>query len=170
FIKSADKLFGPITTLRHPGQPVRHIPWTAFTINATDWECVNAVRIIVSNANNIQHLFSQNNHPSLWHAIPAFEDLLTTWEEKCALDKYVPYRQAIECGLDKLKKYYHKFDQKDVYILVLVLHPYYKLTYIKMAWGGLDEQRKEIAAGNPHTRDWHDDALKVVEKMMQDYW
>ena len=30
----------------------------------------------------------------------------------------------------------------------LVLHPYYKLAYIKIAWGGPEEQADEIAAGN----------------------
>ncbi|KAH7904966.1 hypothetical protein BJ138DRAFT_1118908 [Hygrophoropsis aurantiaca] len=59
---------------------------------------------------------------------------------------------------------------KAVYILALVLHPYYKLAYIKMPWGGPEEQEQERAPGNPHAKDWYDEALKVVEKMMADYW
>lgn len=45
-----------------------------------------------------------------------------------------------------------------------VLHPYYKLAYIKHAWGGPEEKEAEIAAGNPHAKDWQDEALKIVEK------
>jgi hypothetical protein len=45
-----------------------------------------------------------------------------------------------------------------------VLHPYYKLTYIKLAWGGPDEQAAEIAAGNCEARDWQDEAKQIVEK------
>jgi hypothetical protein len=45
-----------------------------------------------------------------------------------------------------------------------VLHPYYKLTYIKHAWGGADEKEAEIEAGNLDAKDWQDEALKIVEK------
>ena len=76
----------------------------------------------------------------------------------------------IQKGLTKIGKYYSKFDEKPVYILTLVLHPYYKLDYIKMAWGGPEEKRKEVEAGNPFMKDWHDEALKVVEDTMQAYW
>ena len=44
-----------------------------------------------------------------------------------------------------------------------VLHPYYKLAYIKHAWGGPEEQAKEQAAGNYDAKDWQDEARKVVE-------
>lgn len=88
-------------------------------IKASDWERVNDAWSIVSDANNIQHLFSSVSHPVLWRAIPAFEALQTAWEEKRAMNKYRMYADAIECGLEKLRKYYHKFDEKDVYILAL---------------------------------------------------
>ena len=45
-----------------------------------------------------------------------------------------------------------------------MLHPYYKLAYIKLAWGGPVEQAAEIAAGNPDAKNWQADAKKVVEK------
>lgn len=48
-------------------------------------------------------------------------------------------------------------------ISIVVLHPYYKLDYIKLTWGGAEEQAKERAAGNVNARNWQDDALKVVE-------
>ena len=84
--------------------------------------------------------------------------------------------------LDKLKKYYDKFDEKPAYILALstlitlspygkvltvmitVLHPYYKLDYIKHAWGGEMEQKEQQAAGNFAAKNWHDEALKIFEQ------
>jgi len=45
-----------------------------------------------------------------------------------------------------------------------VLHPYYKLAYIKLAWGGAEEQATEIEAGNFDAKDWQDEARKIVEK------
>ena len=52
----------------------------------------------------------------------------------------------------------------------IVLHPYYKLDYIKLAWGGAEEQAKERAAGNRNAKNWHDKALQVIENTMQEYW
>jgi hypothetical protein len=45
-----------------------------------------------------------------------------------------------------------------------VLHPYYKLAYIKLAWGGPDEQATGIAEGNPYAKDWQDEAKQIVER------
>jgi hypothetical protein len=47
---------------------------------------------------------------------------------------------------------------------ILVLHPYYKLAYIKLAWGGEEEQAAERAAGNRYAKNWQDEARKVVER------
>jgi hypothetical protein len=52
-------------------------------------------------------------------------------------------------------------------ILFIVLHPYYKLAYIKLAWGGPDEQAEEIALGNLDAKDWQDEAKKIVEKTVR---
>ena len=51
-----------------------------------------------------------------------------------------------------------------------VLHPYYKLNYIKMAWEGPEEQAKELTTGNQNAMNWHDEALQIVERTMQEYW
>jgi hypothetical protein len=44
-----------------------------------------------------------------------------------------------------------------------VLHPYYKLSYIKHAWGGEEEEEAEIAAGNINAKNWQAEAWKIVE-------
>jgi hypothetical protein len=44
-----------------------------------------------------------------------------------------------------------------------VLHPYYKLQYIKLAWGGQKEQAEEHAAGNKNVKNWQDEAQKILE-------
>ncbi|KAG2748668.1 hypothetical protein P692DRAFT_201671844, partial [Suillus brevipes Sb2] len=155
FINTADELFGPITTIRCPGLGSKHIPWTAFSFTSADWERVEDMRIIIStDANEIQQYFSSEHQLTLWRAIPAFKELLTAWERKWDMPKYVLYKAAIEKALDKVGKYYRKMDDKPVYVLVLVLHPYYKLEYIKITWGGPEEQEQECAAGNPSARDW----------------
>ena len=39
-----------------------------------------------------------------------------------------------------------------------------------MVWGGAEEQKREQEAGNQHAKNWHDEAIKVVEKTMEEYW
>ena len=39
-----------------------------------------------------------------------------------------------------------------------------------MAWGGPEEQEKECAAGNPNAKNWYDEALKIIECTIQEYW
>jgi len=119
----------------------------------------------------------------LWRALPVLEELLTTWEDKQNLDHFALYKDAIDARLSKLRKYYLRIDTKPVFILalgmffvsplastlclcllIIVLHPYYKLNYIKLSWGGAEEQATERLEGNPWAKNWQDEALKVVEK------
>ncbi|KIK94158.1 hypothetical protein PAXRUDRAFT_143491 [Paxillus rubicundulus Ve08.2h10] len=87
-----------------------------------DWEHINNTHIIISDANNIQHYFSYELQPVLWHAIPAFEELHMALEAKHDVPKYVLLREAIEHGLTKVGKYYNKFDDKPVYVHVGTQH------------------------------------------------
>ena len=115
------------------------------------------------------------------------------WKKKCDASKYSLYKNGFMNSLRKLGKYYSQLDEKPCFILALgkdcclivyaytnetfvVLHPYYKLTYIKISWGDPDKQATEITKGNLAVKDWHNEARKVVEDivsslffLMQDY-
>jgi hypothetical protein len=43
-------------------------------------------------------------------------------------------------------------------------HSYYNLDYIKLRWGGAEEQGKKYAAGNKDAKNWQDKACKVIKK------
>ena len=45
----------------------------------------------------------------------------------------------------------------------IVLHPYFKLAYIEIAWGGAAEQEAERKAGDPFAKNWQDEARKILE-------
>jgi len=45
----------------------------------------------------------------------------------------------------------------------IALHPYYKLAYIELAWGGAKEQEAEYEAGNFKAKNWQDEARKILE-------
>ena len=44
-----------------------------------------------------------------------------------------------------------------------MIHPYYKLMYIKLACGGEKEQFEERAEGNKYVKNWQDEARKILE-------
>ena len=46
---------------------------------------------------------------------------------------------------------------------VPALHPYYKLVYIKLAWGGAKEQEEQLAARNRYAKNWQDEARMTLE-------
>ncbi|KAF8075323.1 hypothetical protein FPV67DRAFT_1408806 [Lyophyllum atratum] len=163
FVSTADTLYGPITVVRCEGRISKKISWSAFTLTDDDWARVAEARDILADSNSVQQYFSSESQPTLWRALPAIEELLTKWEARMNDPKYALYQYAISDGRNKILKYYNKFDAKPVYILALVLHPYYKLDYIELAWGGEEEQKKEIAEGNPFAKNWQDVAQQVVE-------
>ena len=105
------------------------------------------------------------------------------WEKKYDSPKYVLYKDALIDGLGKVGKYYSHLNEKPSFVLALskalkliliskmytnatfiVLHLYYKLTYIKHSWSGPKDQAAEIEAGNPFVKDWKDEAKKIVER------
>ncbi|KAM6504300.1 hypothetical protein JOM56_001243, partial [Amanita muscaria] len=163
FVSHADELFGPITTIRRESQSIKRIKWSAFRLSERDWVHVNDAKVILEDSNRIQQYFSADSNPTLWRALPALEELQTAWEEKRDDLHYAPYQNAIQDGLDKINKYYSRFDEKLAFVLAIVLHPYYKLDYIKVMWGGEEEQQAERLAGNPDVKNWQDEALQIVE-------
>ena len=115
FINLADELFGLITSIQHPAGSNKHIPWTAFSFKAHDWDRVNDMQAVVSDANAIQQIFSHEHQPTLWLAIPTFKELQTAWEEKRNSPRYHQFKDAIDTALTKIGKYYNKFDDKFIY-------------------------------------------------------
>ena len=47
--------------------------------------------------------------------------------------------------------------------LSIVIHPYYKLHWIELHWGGADTQQAEFDHGNYDAKNWVDEAEKIVE-------
>lgn len=100
-----------------------------------NWEQINDVQLIITDANSIQHIFSYQHQATLWHAILAFKELQTAWEAKLTNPQYTLYKDAIQQGLRKIGKYYDKFDDKPVYalalgkLIVLCSHAYTQYLY-----------------------------------------
>ncbi|OJT02272.1 Zinc finger BED domain-containing protein RICESLEEPER 2 [Trametes pubescens] len=170
FVATTDTKFGPITIIRVNGKVTKKIPWSAFRLEDSDWRRVHLCLDILADANRYHQLFSAETVPTIHRVIPALESLCTRWERKLDNVKYAIFHPAIRRGLDKLGKYYNKLDNSDVYVLSLLLHPYYKLSYIETKWGGEKEQEQEIAEGNPNAINWTARARDIVDAAMEEYW
>ena len=111
--------------------------------------------------------------------LPALEDLQTAWEQKRDSPRFELYKDAIEDGLGKLQKYYSCMDYKPSFVLALglfqhcfyppinilfetALHPYYKLDYFQLKWGGAEEQEEELRNGNLNAKKLARRGLKGV--------
>lgn len=146
-----------------------------------------SVLTCMQDANRFHQICSSTRVPTLHQVIPAIESLSSRWEKKSEDADYAIFHSALTCGLDKLTKYYKKFDNTRVYVLSLrksimrssyrpelvywtsltpftVLHPYYKLAYIEQMWGGEEEYQDDLAAGLPGARNWQVYATDIVDK------
>ncbi|KAF9031275.1 hypothetical protein BDZ89DRAFT_948935, partial [Hymenopellis radicata] len=163
FVATADLRFGPMTVIRNEKrQIIKKIPWHACRFEVEDWKRVRDARTILKIANDVQQLFSSELYPDLAKAIPVFEEVMTKWETLLEDDNFALYHPAIQAGIAKMRKYYLKFDQKPAYLMAMFVHPYWKLNYVKMAWGGEKEAKRAKAAGEKNPKDWQAEALKIV--------
>ncbi|EJF60759.1 hypothetical protein DICSQDRAFT_170902 [Dichomitus squalens LYAD-421 SS1] len=170
FVAVADLRFGPITTIRRKGAPPKKIPWSAFMLSDDDWERVNLCGKILEDANSYHQICSTTRSPTLHQVIPTIERLVSKWEKKSQDPDYGLFHDALKAGLSKLDKYYKRLNNADVYILALLIHPYYKFEYIEHQWGGEAEYLADVTAGIPNPRNWVAYAREVVEKAMRKYW
>jgi hypothetical protein len=53
----------------------------------------------------------------LWRALSAIEELQTAWEEKAEDPEFKLYKEALNNGIEKLRKYYNRFDNRPLFVL-----------------------------------------------------
>jgi hypothetical protein len=51
--------------------------------------------------------------------LPALEELQTAWETKCGTPRFTLYKDALSDGLEKVRKYYSRLDEKPNFVLAL---------------------------------------------------
>ena len=49
---------------------------------------------------------------------------------------------------------------------ILALHPYFKLDWIVLHWGGAKEQEQDCAKGDLYAKNWQDEARKILEDLV----
>ncbi len=155
-------------------------------LKSSDWEHVNDTRSILSDADSIQHLFhmktsqpcgmpSQHLKSSRLHGKGSVPRRSMTCTRTLLTVHFRSWASIIPSLTRKMSMFLLLVSFVlvlcDVIMLTncLVLHLYYKLAYIKMAWGGAKEEKRECKAGNLDAKDWHDEALQIVQQTMEEY-
>lgn len=124
------------------------------------WKAANTVVSSTCDWGASNGLGSQMRQP-LFHHVPisdqgltseAQQVLLSVWWEACLhfITQYVFFS-----SITSTRVFWHWFT---------VLHPYFKLAYIEMAWGGAAEQEVEHQKWNIQAKNWHEEAEKVLER------
>ena len=105
-------------------------------------------------SNCIQQYFSSEKQPTLWRALPALEELQTAWEKKSDSPRFALYKDTLNHGLKKLKKYYSRLDEKPSFVLALgTILPSYDLLLTSLF-------TSFTHTTNSHTSSSHGEVLK----------
>ena len=110
---------------------------------------------------------------------------MTAWEAKTksSAPRYAIFADALQAGIDKLNKYYNRFDLNPCIIvnlgtlflmiidltidlIIAALHPYFKLDWIALHWGGAREQERDRAQGDINAKNWQDESRKILENLV----
>ncbi|KAJ7809562.1 ribonuclease H-like domain-containing protein, partial [Mycena olivaceomarginata] len=117
----------------------------ALRLEEEEWERVELFVHILKSAEKAQHAFSADMRSTLHLAIPALEQLHTTWSKRATTAKYARFWSALNEALEKVNEYYEKTSTSNVYTFAMVLDPRKKLAYFTKNW---DKELQAAALAN----------------------
>ncbi|KAJ7900762.1 ribonuclease H-like domain-containing protein, partial [Mycena olivaceomarginata] len=106
----------------------------ALQLEEEEWDRVELFVHILKSAEKAQHAFSADMRSTLHLAIPALEQLHTTWSKRATTVKYARFWSALNEALEKVNEYYEKTSTSNVYTFAMVLDPRKKLAYFTKNW------------------------------------
>ncbi|KAG6863920.1 hypothetical protein C0991_002006, partial [Blastosporella zonata] len=114
-----------------PHSPDAHEP----DVNLTEHDEVGLIRaILVKHANDAQHEFSAEQHPTLQNSLIALESLHSAWDARMKKSAYSRYTSALEAGVEKLATYYDHTLTLHAYTLAMILDPTQKISHFQKQW------------------------------------
>ncbi|KAJ2921481.1 hypothetical protein H1R20_g15613, partial [Candolleomyces eurysporus] len=111
----------------------RDLDLRKFKLTDKEWELVKQLHDTLKVFKMMTLHFSSET-ASLTDVIPAMDQMyseLTTAAKNKEL--HISLRSALSLGVDLLNKYYSLTDESEVYQIAIILHPSYKLCYLKKA-------------------------------------
>ncbi|KZT27265.1 hypothetical protein NEOLEDRAFT_1061268, partial [Neolentinus lepideus HHB14362 ss-1] len=108
--------------------------YSDFALSDREWEFLQLVHQVLQEPSEAHQNFSSMNKPTLWAAIPILENLQNGWESMAKDSHFSQVKDAINAGLDNLRKWYKKTDASSAYFIMHMLDPRWKLAYVTVQW------------------------------------
>ncbi|KAI0282706.1 hypothetical protein BC826DRAFT_1110620 [Russula brevipes] len=137
----------------------------ALMLTDSEWDHVGMFFSLLHHLDKAQHAFSAAQTPTLFNAIPAIEALHMAWSSHANKLKYNSFKDALCATTAKLNEYYEKTADSDARILVMLLHPEYKMTYFKKNWN--KSLQKEVLELGQNVFKEHYELLRQAATTLQ---
>ncbi|KAF8801927.1 hypothetical protein BYT27DRAFT_7011862, partial [Phlegmacium glaucopus] len=85
---------------------LRNKKYSDYLLVEYKWEQLGLIKEVLEDPRFAQASFSSETEPTVWKAIPILELLQDHWETILNVGKFTPVHDAIERGLEKLRKWY----------------------------------------------------------------
>ncbi|GLB42145.1 putative hAT family C-terminal dimerisation region [Lyophyllum shimeji] len=105
-----------------------------YKISPEEWDMLELIREVLQEPRDAQAQFSSETMPTVARTLPILECLQERWENFADLFKFARVKAAIMKGLEKIRKWYTKTDDSDMYFICLALDPSIKVEYCKNKW------------------------------------
>lgn len=108
--------------------------YSVFKLTDGEWQLLELIRDALQEPAAACQTFSHSSRPTVYRAFPVIEFMQTKWEQMAANPKYAIISQALNAGLDNLRKWYRTLDNSNMYFISLVLDPRIKMAYFRRQW------------------------------------
>jgi hypothetical protein len=108
--------------------------YAMFKLAEHEWRLLELIRNVLKEPALSCQTFLQATRPTVYHAFPVIEFMQQMWEAMAKESKYAPVADALEAGLDNLRKWYKSLDESNMYFICLVLNPRVKMAYFQQHW------------------------------------
>jgi hypothetical protein len=105
--------------------------YAMFKLAKHEWRLLELIYNVLKEPVLSCQTFSQATQPTVYCAFPVIEFMQQRWEAMAKESKYAPVADALEAGLDNLRKWYKSLDESNMYFICLVLDPCVKMAYFQ---------------------------------------
>ncbi|KAJ6553868.1 ribonuclease H-like domain-containing protein [Mycena sp. CBHHK59/15] len=103
-----------------------------YKLGENDWDALKAFQRILAVPHAFQQKLSAEKTPTLGHALPAFEAMISAWQKQQRA--FPETADIVQKGIDKLESYRDRVQDIPVYILSMLMNPAIKLRWFEKHW------------------------------------
>ncbi|KAJ6608504.1 ribonuclease H-like domain-containing protein, partial [Mycena sp. CBHHK59/15] len=113
-----------------------------YKLRDNDWDALKAFQRILAVPHAFQQKLSAEKTPTLGHALPAFEAMISAWQKQQL--SHPETADIVQKGIDKLESYRDRVKEVPVYILSMLINPAVKLRWFEKHWPERVQEIKDL--------------------------